>query len=117
VPAEWCWAQQVIDALLALKAVTDTGALPSAEVLGASRRLIVSAALIGAAAQDTPPGAVGRRHRALARRIHRRLQDYLRFATDPRAGALQSRGMVLTCGDPVDHAARTASRAAVGVQL
>jgi transposase len=84
VPAEWCWAQQVIDALLALKAVTDTGALPSAEVLGASRRLIVSAALIGAAAQDTPPGAVGRRHRALARRIHRRLEDYLRFATDPR---------------------------------
>src|SRR3954467_3637211 len=57
VPVGWCWAQQVIDALLALKAVTDTGALPSAEVLGASRRLIVSAALIGAAAQDTPPGA------------------------------------------------------------
>ena len=31
-----------------------------------------------------PPGAVGRRHRALARRIRRRLEDYLRFATDPR---------------------------------
>jgi transposase len=84
LPAGWCWAQQIIDALLALKAVTDTGALPSAEVLGASRRLIVSAALIGAAAQGAPPGAVGRRHRALARRIHRRLDDYLRFATDPR---------------------------------
>jgi transposase len=84
LPAGWCWAQQIIDALLALKAVTDTGALPSAEVLGASRRLIVSAALIGAAAQGAPPGAVGRRHRALARRIHRRLEDYLRFATDPR---------------------------------
>src|SRR3954470_9235220 len=83
VPAGWCWATQVIDALLALKAVTDTGALPSAEVLGASRRLIVSAALIGAA-QGAPPGAVGRRHRARARRIHRRPQDYLRFATDPR---------------------------------
>src|SRR5438270_158508 len=53
-PAGWCWAAQVIDALLALKAVTDTGALPSAEVLGASRRLIVSAALIGAA-QGAPP--------------------------------------------------------------
>src|SRR4051794_28775647 len=84
LPAGWCWAQQIIDALLALKAVTDTGALPSAEVLGASRRLIVSAALIGAAARGAPPGAVGRRHRALARRIHRRLEDYLRFATDPR---------------------------------
>src|SRR5437764_1232015 len=68
---------------LALKAVTDTGALPSAEVLGASRRLIASAALIGAA-QGAPPGAVGRRHRALARRIRRRLEDYLRFATDDR---------------------------------
>src|SRR3954471_12049839 len=83
MPAGWCWAQQVIDALLALKAVTDTGALPSAEVLGASRRLIVPAAWIGAA-RAPPPGAVGRRHRALARRIHRRLEDYLRFATDAR---------------------------------
>jgi transposase len=47
--------------------------------------LIVSAALIGASAEASrPPGAVGRRHRALARRIRRRLDDYLRFATDPR---------------------------------
>jgi transposase len=27
-PPGWCWAQQVIDALLALKAITDTGTLP-----------------------------------------------------------------------------------------
>src|SRR4051794_41223977 len=84
MPAGWCWAQQVIDALLTLKAVTDTGALPDADTLAGHRRLIVSAALIGAAAEAGPPGAVGRRHRALARRIHRRLEDYLRFATDPR---------------------------------
>jgi transposase len=83
VPAGWCWAQQEIDALLALKALTDTGALPDPEVLAAHRRLIVSAALIGAAAGTAPPGAVGRRHRALARRIRRRLEDDLRFATDP----------------------------------
>src|SRR3954465_14030281 len=51
MPAGWCWAQQVIDALLALKAVTDTGTLPDPDVLAAQRRLIVSAALIGAAAQ------------------------------------------------------------------
>src|SRR4051812_21845496 len=31
MPAGWCWATQVIDALLALKAVTDTGALPDAD--------------------------------------------------------------------------------------
>src|SRR3954452_20493906 len=84
MPAGWCWAQQVIDALLALKAVTDTGALPDADTLAGHRRLIVSAALIGASPEGVPPGAVGRRHRALARRITRRLEDYLRFATDPR---------------------------------
>src|SRR4051812_28067429 len=79
-PPDWCWAAQVIDALLALKAITDTGTLPDPEVLAAHRRLIVSAALIGASAEAGPPGAVGRRHRALARRIH----DYLRFAIDTR---------------------------------
>ncbi|WP_198588645.1 IS66 family transposase [Geodermatophilus chilensis] len=84
VPAGWCWAGQVIDALLALKAITDTGALPNPEVLAAHRRLIVSAALVGASAEGAPPGAVGRRHRSLARRIARRLDDYLRFAVDPR---------------------------------
>jgi transposase len=84
VPAGWCWAQQVIDALLALKAITDTGALPDPDTLAASRRLIVSAALVGASVETGPPGAVGRRHRALARRIRRRIDDYLRFATDSR---------------------------------
>src|SRR3954463_12288209 len=49
MPAGWCWAQQVIDALLALKAITDTGALPDADTLAGHRRLIVSAALIGPA--------------------------------------------------------------------
>src|SRR4051812_42090281 len=83
-PAGWCWAAQVIDALLALKAITDTGALPDPDTLAAHRRLIVSAALIGALTEAGPPGTVGRRHRALARRIRRRLDDYLRFATDPR---------------------------------
>jgi transposase len=84
VPDEWCWATQIIDALLALKAVTDTGGLPDAGTLAAHRRLIVSAALVGASAEGGPPGAVGRRHRALARRIRRRLDDYLRFTVDPR---------------------------------
>ena len=84
VPDEWCWATQIIDALLALKAITDTGVLPDPDILAGHRRLIVSAALIGASAEAGPPGAVGRRHRALARRIRRRLEDYLRFATDPR---------------------------------
>src|SRR3954468_18470719 len=55
-PAGWCWAAQVIDALLALKAITGTGALPDADTLAGHRRLIVSAALVGAAAAPPPPG-------------------------------------------------------------
>ena len=82
VPAGWCWAGQIIDALLALKAITNSGTLPDPDVLAVTRRLIVSAALIGASPETGPPGPVGRRHRALARRIRRRLDDYLRFATD-----------------------------------
>src|SRR5512135_1077601 len=81
-PPGWCWATQIVDALLALKAITDTGTLPDPDTLTARRRLIVSTALIGAAADTGSPGAVGRRHRALARRIRRRIDDYLRFATD-----------------------------------
>jgi transposase len=78
MPGGWCWTTQVIDALLALKAITDP------DTLAGHRRLIVSAALIGASAEAGPPGAVGRRHHALARRLRRRLDDYLRFAVDPR---------------------------------
>jgi transposase len=84
LPKGWCWASQVIDGLLALKAITDTGTRPDADTLAGHRRLIVSAALIGASAAAGPPGPVGRRHRALARRIRRRIDDYLRFAVDPR---------------------------------
>jgi transposase len=84
VPDGWCGATQIIDALLAMKAITDTGTLPAPDVLATCWRLIVSAALIGASTEDDPPGAVGRRHRALARRIRRRLDDYLRFGVDPR---------------------------------
>lgn len=84
IPPGWCWAQQIIDALLALKAIIDTGALPDPDTLAGHRRLIVSAALIGASSEVSPPGAVGRRHRAQARRIRRRVDDYLRFATDLR---------------------------------
>jgi len=81
-PPGWCWATQIIDALLALKTITDTGTLPDPDTLAARRRLIVSAALISASTDTGPPGAVGRRHRALTRRIRRRIDDYLRFTTD-----------------------------------
>jgi transposase len=80
----WCWAQQVTDALLAL--TTATAAAPigatqiSAEVLRTQAELI-RGALIG---QHTDPVTkVDQKHRALARRILKRADDYLRFATDP----------------------------------
>ncbi|HMA46316.1 MAG TPA: IS66 family transposase, partial [Frankiaceae bacterium] len=84
VPAGWCWAAQIIDALLRLKAIIGTGTVPDSDVLAAHRRLIVSAAL-GTSAEGAPPAAVGRRHRTLARRIRRHIDDYLRFATDLQA--------------------------------
>src|SRR3954453_10453943 len=54
-PDGWCWAAQAIDALLALKAITDTGVLPDADTLAVHRRLIISAALIGTSAEAGPP--------------------------------------------------------------
>jgi transposase len=81
-PESWCWAGQVIDSLLALKTLTDTGPAPiDPDRLAHHQHLIVHAARIGAA--ESPPGKVGNKHRALARRIGTRIEDYLRFATDP----------------------------------
>src|SRR3954466_4516483 len=39
-PVGWCWANQVIDALLALKAITDTRALPDPDTVAAPRRVV-----------------------------------------------------------------------------
>ena len=82
-PDGWCWAQQVTDALLTIKNAVDHAddATITAQLLTAQSRLIRHGALIGAGA--IPANKVEQRHRALARRIVRRLDDYLRFATDP----------------------------------
>ncbi len=81
-PESWCWAAQVIDNLLAIKAMVDRDASPiDPDKFARHRVLIVHAARIGAT--ESPPGPVGRKHRALARRIGHRIEDYLRFATDP----------------------------------
>ncbi|MCI1749380.1 MAG: IS66 family transposase [Acidipropionibacterium sp.] len=79
-PDSFCWAQQVLDALLVLIHDPDAAAGDvDAGVLAAQRRLIVDAAILGA--QSLVAGKVGRKHRALARRIGARIDDYLRFAT------------------------------------
>jgi transposase len=80
----WCWAGQVTDALLALTTATAAGAGAtqiSAEVLRTQAELIRHGALIGE--HTDPVTKVDQKHRALARRILKRADDYLRFATDP----------------------------------
>jgi transposase len=79
-PESWSWAAQVIDNLLAIKTMTDTGHV-DLDLLATHRTLLLHAARIGA---NSPlPGRLGAKHRALARRINTRIDDYLRFATDP----------------------------------
>ena len=81
-PDGWCWARQVTDALLTIKkAVDHAGGATPAQLLTDQSRLIRHGALIGA--NITPTNKVEQKHRALARRIVKRLDDYLRFATDP----------------------------------
>jgi hypothetical protein len=43
-----------------------------------------SAAQIASDGEASPPGPLGRKHAALARRIVNRQDDYLRFGEDPR---------------------------------
>lgn len=79
-PDSFCWARQVLDALLVL--IHDPGAAEGrvdTGVLATQRRLIVVGAVLGA--QSGVAGKVGDKHRALARRISARIDDYLRFAT------------------------------------
>jgi len=83
-PAAWCWANQVTDSLLLLKAhvatTTATGAGTDPALLAEHSRRIRHAATI-AAADHTAPGRLGAKHRALARRIRDRHDAYLAFAT------------------------------------
>jgi len=84
----WCWARQALDALLALKAITDkaNGASrnPDRADLSHHRRRLRDAAIIGADPAAHPdPGTLGKKHRALARRIRDREAAYLAFTTDP----------------------------------
>ena len=82
----WCWARQVTDSLLELKKHTEqahaAGVAADSRVLGLHTRRIRDAARI-AADDQTVPGALGNKHRALARRIRDRLHDYLRFTSNP----------------------------------
>ena len=80
-PTAWCWADQVARALLALHHAAATHPeLPVAAHLIEQHTTAIRHALLAAA---HPAGAIGRKHRALARRIHKREADYLKFAYNP----------------------------------
>jgi hypothetical protein len=87
--ADWCWATQAGDALVAMQKLVAEAIAAGADTidpdaLARQVRLYRSAAQIGAtqtAARSTPGM---RRHHALARRLLDRQDDYLRFTTDWR---------------------------------
>jgi hypothetical protein len=77
----WCWAERVTDSLLALHAASRaTPGQPADPDLLATHTHRIRAAL---QAPDHPAGKLGNKHRALARRIDRRMNEYLKFAVNP----------------------------------
>ncbi len=80
-PGAWCWAEQVNRALLALHhaaAAHPDQPVPAATIT--TQTTLIRHALLAAV---HPAGALGRKHRPLARRIHQRETDYLKFAFNP----------------------------------
>ena len=93
--ADWCWATQTADALVAIqKLINDaiaTGAHTvdalDADALARQVRLYRSGAQIGATQTASRSSKLTKRHNALARRLLNRQDDYLRFTTDWRIPA------------------------------
>jgi transposase len=87
--AEWCWATQARDALVALQRLVDEAVAAGAtqvdpQALAEQVRLYRSAAQIGTTETAARADSVTRKHNALARRLLDRQDDYLRFTTDWR---------------------------------
>jgi transposase len=86
----WCWAAQAAEALttmqdLVREAISQGRDAADPAALAAQIRLFRSAALIGGAQTAVRPGALMKKHNALARRLLGRQDDYLRFTRDFRA--------------------------------
>ncbi|MDT5024315.1 MAG: transposase [Micromonosporaceae bacterium] len=82
------WAKQAIHALLALKDAADTAVTTGsagieATVLDKQVDLFRHAALVGMKDHSGQTSKIGKKLHALARRMHHRRDDYLRFAHDP----------------------------------
>ena len=94
--ADWCWATQAADALVAVQKLVAEAIAAGAdaidpEVLDQQVRLYRSAVRIGASQTSARTSKVMRKHNALARRLRDRQHDYLRFTTDWRIPAGQQR--------------------------
>ena len=77
----WCWADQVSRALFVLHhaAAANPDQPVPADIIDQQTTQIRHALLFA----THPAGTLGRKHRALARRIHHRETDYLTFAHNP----------------------------------
>ena len=90
--AEWCWAEQAADALVAMQRLVtesvDAGVdAVDVEALEEQIQLYRSAAQIGITQTAARSNTVMKKHNALARRLLERQDDYLRFTTDWRIPA------------------------------
>ena len=90
--AEWCWATQAGDALVAMQKLVAEAIAAGADAvdpdaLADQVQLYRSAARIGLTQTATRSDKVMRKHNALARRLLDRQDDYLRFTTDWRVPA------------------------------
>lgn len=82
----WCWVQQALDALLVLyRAEPNARGLVDPVLVDEQARLLRWAAAIGST--SSIGGAVGAKHRALARRLKDREGQYLLFAKVPNVPA------------------------------
>jgi transposase len=87
--ADWCWATQAADALVAVQKLVAEATAAGADTidpdaLDTQVRLYRSAVRIGATQTSARTSKVMRKHNALARRLRDRQDDYLRFTTDWR---------------------------------
>ena len=90
--AEAVWPAQAAAALLALKTAADTaransrtGVTVEADLLATQTSLFRQAALVAVKDHQHDRSKTGRKLAALGRRMRDRIDDYLRFAVDPRS--------------------------------
>jgi len=88
-PGEWCWATQASEALTAMQALVSEAAAQGQDTVNPAALAKLthayrSATLIGISKTRDRPGALARKHHALARRLAGRQDDYLRFTRDWR---------------------------------